>query len=61
MKTEEQLRKDVSATIKLLLLEFEELASSVEARHPVRFDASRQLIIRSIWQLYKNVLNAKAE
>lgn len=62
MKTEEQLRKDASATIKLILTELEEVAllPPEQACHPVLFDERRRRIVRRIWQLYKEVLQYDA-
>ncbi len=57
MKTEAQLRKDVSAAIKLILTEMETLAGlpPEQAFHPVEFDERRRRVVRRLWQLFKDL------
>lgn len=57
-KTEEQLQRDVAATIKLILTELETVAGLAPdvACHPVAFDERRRRVVRKIWALYKEVL-----
>ncbi len=57
-KSEEMVRKDVAALIKLVLSELEVVASLPPelASSPYEFDERRKRIVRRIWSVYKEAL-----
>jgi hypothetical protein len=62
-KTIEQLERDVSATIKLILTEMEQLAGlpPAIAAEPYALQDRRKRVVRKIWSLYKDTLAARQE
>lgn len=50
-----QLEKETNATIKLIMIHMEQLASlhPAEAAEPYSFEARRQQVMRKIWNLIK--------
>jgi len=56
-KTEEQLTKDISALIKLVLSDFETLASMEPIRcEPYMLEDRKKRVVRKIWSVYKDAL-----
>lgn len=54
MKTERDLQAEVSATIKLVLTEMEDLAvMAPEDAYPYAYEERRQRVMKKIWNLYK--------
>ena len=61
-KTREQLEKECQSTVKLVLIEMEQLASMEpkDAGEPYGFEQRRQRVVRKIWSLFKEALNHDA-
>lgn len=57
-KLKDELEREVAATIKLIMLEMERLASAEPhiAADPVAFNAMRHVVIRKVWNLSKECI-----
>lgn len=57
-KLRDEVEREVAATIKLIMLEMERLASMEphEAANPASFNAMRHVVIRKVWNLSKECI-----
>lgn len=62
-KLKDEVEREVAATIKLIMLEMERLASAEPhvAADPMAFNAMRRVVIRKVWNLSKECIRYGAK